>query len=398
MMIHVKEKSLAVLADAYTSPLFLNTLVRDGIPAFAKGERLIEEFETFCHGLKLLDKPGALNIVAQPDSKLLLNSEIFLPCLIDHGDPSKAEAIRIFLDKLKFRHLLSKSFPDYFFTEARADELREISLPTGKNFVIKPSSGFSGIGVKGINGTNDLHEKADDLLSDVRRNAESLNSDLLSSDRFLIEEHIKGEEVACDAYFNSGGKPVILGIYNHPQLENDFRDILYYTSPSLVQKMHPRIEDFLQRLSSQVAVKNFPLHAEFRLKRNKLVPMEINPMKFGSFSLPDLTFFAFNLNPYRYYYNDVKPDWKEILSKAEDMIFFRVLSRLGTSIAGGQKPELKLEIEPDHDEFASIFPDLIGYCKLDLRRYPAYSIAFGRAENVEELQKYLMIDFNDYIS
>ena len=389
-MIHVKDKSLAVLEDTYASPLFLNTLIRECIPAFAKGERLIEEFKTHCQGLKLLDKIDALNIIAQPDSKLLLNSEIFLPCLIDHGDPAKADAIRIFKDKIKFRQLLSRFFPDYFFTQAEPDELGVINLPLGKNFVIKPSSGFSGIGVKGVKGTKDLHEKVDDLLSEMEQNAESFSSELLNSNRFLIEEHIKGEEIACDAYFNSIGEPVILGIYDHPQLEDDFRDILYYTSSDLVKKMHPRIEDFLRRLSSQMAVKNFPLHAEFRLQRNRLLPIEINPMKFGSFSLPDLTFFAFNLNPYRYYYNDLKPEWKDLLSKAEDKILFRVLSRLDAKAAEGQKP--------DHDEFASAFPDLVGYCKLDLKRYPAFSIAFGQAYKADELKRYLRMNFNDYIS
>lgn len=391
MTISVKDKSLAVLADAYASPLFLNALVREGIPAFAKGERLIEEFKTYCRGLKLLDKADALNIIAQPDSKLLLNSEIFLPCLINHGDPTKAESIRTFKDKLKFRQFLSKSFPDYFFAEAKADELKDIDLPSGRDYIIKPSSGLSGTGVTRIRGDKDLHEKVDNLLSEVGQNARSFSPDLLNPDRFLIEEHIKGDEIACDAYFNSRGEPVILGIYDHPLLdEDDFRDVLYFTSSDLIQKMHPRIGDFLRRLSSQMVVRNFPVHAEFRLQRNRLMPIEINPMKFGSFGLPDLTFFAFMLNPYRYYYYEQKPDWKEFLPKAEDKIFYRVLSRMKAPLAEGEKP--------DHDEFASAFPDLVGYCKLDPERYPAFSIAFGKADRADELKRYLKVDFHDYIS
>jgi len=391
MTIPVKDKSLAILADTYASPLFLNTLVREGIPTFAQGDRLRDEFKRYCPGLKLLDKADALNIISQPDSKLLLNSEIFLPCLINHIDPAKAEAIRTFKDKPKFRQLLGKSFPDYFFTVAKADELKDIDLPSGKDYVIKPSSGFSGTGVRRINDAKDLREKADDLLSELEQNAGSFSSDLLSSDRFLIEEHIKGEEIACDAYFNSKGEPVIVGIYNHPLLdEDDFSDILYYTSPDLIKKMHPRIEDFLRRLSSQMVIRNFPIHAEFRLQRNRLLPIEVNPMKFGSFSLPDLTFFAFSLNPYRYYYNEQKPDWKDILSNAEDKVFYRVLSRMKAPLAEGEKP--------DHDEFASAFPDLVGYCKLDPNRHPAFSIAFGRADKADELHRYLRIDFRDYIS
>lgn len=411
MTISVKDNSLAILADTYASPLFLNTLVRERIPALAQGDRLREEFKRYCTGLKLLDKADALDIIAQPDSRILSNSEIFLPCLINHSDSARAEAIRIFKDKPKFRRLLSKSFPDYFFTVAKADELKDISLPSGRDYVIKPSSGLSGTGVTRIKGDKDLHDKADDLISEVRQNAGSLSSDVLSSnilspdvlssdilspdilspDRFLIEEHIKGDEIVCDAYFNSNGVPVILGIYGHPLLdEDDFRDILYYTSSDLIRKMHPRIEDLLRRLSSEMVVRNLPIHAEFRLQRNRLMPIEINPMKFGSFSLPDLTFFAFMLNPYKYYYNEQKPDWKEFLPKAEDKISYRVLSRMNVSLAEGETP--------DHDEFASAFPDLVGYCRLDPKRYPAFSIAFGKTEKADDLKRYLRMDFHNYIS
>lgn len=387
----MKDRSIALLADAYISPMFLNTLIREGIPAFAKGERLENEFKKYCPGLKILDKINALEIIAQPDSRILTNAESILTCTIRHGEPSRAEDIRIFKDKPRFRQLLSKAFPDYFFVEVEADKLKEIDLPPGKDYIIKPSSGLFGIGLRRVKNSADLKKKADELLSEVGRSTDSFGPDLLSADRFLIEEYIKGEEIACDAFFNSLGEPVILGIYAHPLLdEDDFRDILYYTSAALVDRMLPRIGDFLRRLSTQMMIKNYPLHAKFRLKGNRLMPIEINPMRFGSFSLPELTFFAFGLNPYKYYYLDQKPDWNRALSQAEDKIIFRVLSRLEIPPADGQ--------EPDHDEFASAFEDLIAYCKLDLTRYPAFSVAFGKAGNVQELQKYLDTDFKEYLT
>lgn len=387
----MKDRSIALLADAYISPMFLNTLIRDGIPAFAQGERLEDEFKKYCPGLKILDKANASEIIAKHDSRILTNAESLLPCTIKHGDPSKAEGTKIFNDKLRFRQLLSKSFPDYFFAEALADKLKETDLPPGKDYVIKPSLGLSGIGLRRIKDGADLKKKADELLSEVGRSADSLGPDLLSRDRFLIEEYIRGEEIACDAFFNSLGEPVILGIYAHPLLnEDDFRDILYYTSAALVDRMLPRVGDFLRRLSSQMEIRNYPLHAEFRLKGNRLMPIEINPMRFGSFSLPELTFFAFGLNPYKYYYLDQKPDWNRALSQAEDKIIFRVLSRLEAPYRENKKP--------DHEEFASAFENLIAYCKLDLTRYPAFSIAFGQAGNVQELQKYLDTDFREYLT
>jgi hypothetical protein len=388
---NAKDKSLAMLTDAYLSPLLLNTLVRDGIPAAARGGRLKEEFRRFCGDLRMLDKADALNIIAQPESRLLINSEDFLPCLIDHLDQKRAEGIRVFRDRLRFRQLLRNAFPDYFFAEVGADRIKEFDLAPGKDYMIKPSAGLSGMVPRRIKDGAGLKNAADELRSGAEESTGSLGPDISNIETFLIEEYIRGEEMACDAFFNSKGEPVILGIYAHPLLnEDDFRDILYYTSAELVDRMLPRIEDLLRRISSRMKTQNFPMHATFRLQRNRLMPIKISPMSFGSFSLPDLNFFAFGLNPYRYYYQDRKPDWKDLLSRAEDKIFFRVLSRL-------QAPHEK-GLHPDHDKFASVFPDLIGYCKLDAARYPAFSVAFGRAENAGEVRMYLDINFQDYIS
>jgi len=75
---------------------------------------------------------------------------------------------------------------------------------------------------------------------------------------------------------------------------------------------------------------------------------------------------------------------------AEDDIFFRVLSRLSAAVPVGKKP--------DHEEFADTFQNLVGYCKLDPDRYPAFSIAFGRTDNLEDVRKYLNMDFRDFLT
>ena len=66
-------------------------------------------------------------------------------------------------------------------------------------------------------------------------------------------ESVRGDEFACDAYFNAKGEPVVLGIYAHPFLDGkDSRDIVYYTSQEIVRKNLPRMEDSLKELSSRI--------------------------------------------------------------------------------------------------------------------------------------------------
>jgi hypothetical protein len=321
----VKKNSIALLTDAYTSPLLINTLTKEEVPVYAKSNRLKTELGIYCPNLILLDEYEAANIVAKPDSVLYTNSvegffaieELFsIPMEIDVYDSLK--------DKLGLGILLSKAFAD----------LGQRGVETGG----------------GIN-----------------------------------------EEYVCDAYFDANGEPVVLGIYAHPFLnENDFRDIVYYTSQDIMRKMLPQIEKSLSKLSDQMNLKNLPLNAKFKLKEKHLMPTEVNPGSFGSFSISDLLFFAFGINPYKQYFIGQKPDWEGLLPLAGDDIFFRVLGRLQSAVPAGTKP--------DHELFADTFENLVGYCKLDPERYPAFSIAFGRTGDLEHVNKYLRMDFQDYLT
>jgi hypothetical protein len=147
----------------------------------------------------------------------------------------------------------------------------------------------------------------------------------------------------------------VLGIYAHPLLdEEDFRDIVYYTSAGIMKKMLPRISDFLRRLSSQTGLRGIPMHAEFRMQKNRLMPIDVNPLRFGSFSLPDLTFFAFGLN----HINTITIIWSHSgtgFSQAGEDIFFRVLTgcqkdrREAPDHEGSPMPSIMLDTAGDNE-------------------------------------------------
>jgi hypothetical protein len=344
----VKERSLAILADAYTSPLLLNTLLREEIPTWARIPRLKEDLEKNCQGLHILDDYKASQIVSDPHSKIFLNSaDVVLTALVER---SKAE-VEAIEGRLKAIKLLEDR-----------EGLRKALNMVGKGPSKESSSG------------------------EIRN----------------------GQRIVCDAYFNSRGEPVVLGIYassvskDGPQassaIANDqeqpqkqqLHGTLYYTSPEIIRKRLPRMEDMLRKISPAKEIKNIPFHAEFALQRNRLLFSEAIPMSFGAFSLSDLPFFAFNINPYRYYFRDTIPEWKKTLERSEEKINFWVLSDLGQKAPAGA--------EADHDEYIETFEDLMGYCKLDLNRYTAFSVAFGRADSLEGVVKYANFDFASYVN
>jgi hypothetical protein len=373
--------------------MLLNTLLREGIPVAAKGP-LQEELARFCPGLKLASKDEALQIVSQQDSLILANAEGLLPCLLSgSADSSRREAIRQFKDKPALRELAGQSGSTTHSQVVEGSRLKEVKLASDRSFIVKPSVGLHGIGIRKVNRASDLDTIADEILEEARKGAAHFGSELLSADRFLIEEYVRGEEFACDAYLDGSGEPVILGVYGHPRLnDDDLRDIIYYTSSEMVKKMLPRMSDFLRKLAERTGIRGLPLHAEFRRRGRELIPNEINPMRFGDFGLPDLTFFAFGVNPYRHYFQQQSPQWDKILPQSGKEIFFRVLSRLPGE--PGEAAGKKIE----HEEFADTFEHLAGYCRLDPMRYPAFSIAFAKEKKMKDVTKYLSIDFQDFVS
>ena len=66
---------MALLTDAYTSPLLINTLTKEEVPVYAKSNRLKVELKRYCPNLILLDEYEAANIIAKPDSILYTNSD-----------------------------------------------------------------------------------------------------------------------------------------------------------------------------------------------------------------------------------------------------------------------------------------------------------------------------------
>ncbi|WP_287273102.1 MULTISPECIES: ATP-grasp domain-containing protein [unclassified Okeania] len=132
---------------------------------------------------------------------------------------------------------------------------------------------------------------------------------VLNTNSLIIEEYIDGEEFAVDAYYNSIGKPVILGIFKHIfSSDNSVSQRVYCLFKEIIESNLEELTNFLEKIGDFARVKNFPVHIELRRNSNGiLLPIEVNPIRFGGWcTTADLSFLAYGFNPYLYFYYQKK--------------------------------------------------------------------------------------------
>jgi len=78
---------------------------------------------------------------------------------------------------------------------------------------------------------------------------------------------------------------------------------LYDTSQSIYAHFSGMVIDFFQSLQKRgINLKNFPVHAEFKVIGTRLIPIEINLYRFGGYGLADMLHHACGINPYETYF------------------------------------------------------------------------------------------------
>ncbi len=203
------------------------------------------------------------------------------------------EKIDLFKNKVKFRKLLEPVNPGFFFREVAWEELEDLApenLP--RPFVIKPAVGFFSMAVRKVNRSGDWDGVKKAIRTEIVKVKDLYPSEVLDATSFIIEENIEGEEFAVDAYFDASGEPVILGIFHHLfSSGEDVSDRVYYTSRAVVLDNLEEFSRFLGTVGELSGVRDFPVHVELRrTAAGVLVPIEINPMRFGGWcSTPDMT-------------------------------------------------------------------------------------------------------------
>ena len=309
--------------------------------------------------------------------------------------PKKIEQ---FKNKAKFRELTQSMFPKFFFKEVLIAELESVQIDGFPlPFIIKPNVGFFSMGVHKVTNTKEWEKTIAAIREEIEQMRGLYPDEVLGTGSFIIEQCIDGDEFAVDAYFNSLGEPVILNILHHTfSSESDVSDRVYTTSKEIIENNLGEFTKFVGIIGFLTNTKNFPVHIELRRDKDGIIlPIEVNPMRFGGWcSTPDLAFAAYGINPYQYYYNQQKPNWTELLNGKEAKLFSVVVLDNSTGIKGEEI------VSFDFDRLLTYFEKPLELRIIDCKKYPVFGFLFTETKegNSKELEYILKSDLTEFVA
>ncbi len=307
------------------------------------------------------------------------------------------EKILFFKNKVKFRELIKDIYPDYFYKEIKLSEIEDLVIDSIQfPFVIKPSVGFFSMGVYKVETHDEWETISKKIIHEVKNMKTVYPKEVIDMDKFIIEEFINGEEYAIDCYFNNKGEPVVLNILHHVfSSGKDVSDRVYSTSKEIIEKYVSKIEGFLKIIGKKLDLKNFPIHIEVRIDANeKIIPIEVNPLRFGGWcTTGDLSWYAYGINSYAYFFKQIKPNWDKILKSKSGKIYSIIVLDNNSGIH-----------ENDIDSFnykklLGDFKSPLVLRKVDYREYPVFGFLFteNNSTNTKELNRILRSNLREYI-
>ncbi|MCD6596766.1 MAG: ATP-grasp domain-containing protein [Bacteroidales bacterium] len=350
-------------------------------------------------GYNILNEEEAIQSAKSIKTLLIYtNSENSIGWIAEHlkftGLPEK---INLFKDKVRFRKMIKPMYPDFYFKEVLLNDLDELNIDhIPLPFVIKPSVGFFSVGVHMVSVRDEWEDTKKAIRADLHAMEDAYPQEVIDTSVFIIEEIIEGDEFAVDAYFDSEGNPVILNIYEHVfSSKDDVSDRVYISSKSVIESNLDQFTQFLKEIGGLAEVKNFPVHAELRRgDSGDIVPIEINPMRFGGLcTTADMTWFSYGFNPYEYYFNQERPNWEEILKDKEGKLYSIVVLDNSTGVDENEISSF------NYDRLMTRFEKPIELRKLDYKKYSVFGFLFTetRKDNFEELEGILKSDLKEYI-
>ena len=107
--------------------------------------------------------------------------------------------------------------------------------------------------------------------------------------------------------------------------------MIYYTNKSIFETIYDEAILFFNKLNDKLQVKNIALHSEFK-RADKLVPIEINSMRFGGMGLGNMVYHSMKVNPYEHFINEQGPDWDKIWDSHSNSNFVYFIAYNGTLV------------------------------------------------------------------
>jgi hypothetical protein len=299
----------------------------------------------------------------------------------------------VFKDKVAFRDMVQQLYPGFRYREVAFDQLDELaSADVPYPCIIKPSVGFHSTGVYRVDAPSDWSRVTGLIRQEMVQMEGVYPKEVMNASQFILEELIEGEEYAIDVYFNGDGKPVILNILHHIfSSADDVSDRVYITSGNLIRQFHARFTDMLQAIGSIAGVRNFSCHVEVRVTaEGSVIPIEVNPTRFAGWCCTDLSQFAYGINTYEYYLNQLLPDWDTLLANNMDRTYALIVGDVPKTIQRSQIESV------DYEAFLGIFSKPLDIRKVDFRQYPIFAFLFAEVQP-HEIERMLRANLSEFI-
>jgi len=351
-------------------------------------------------GTKVISEDEAIEIARKTDNPVMyMTSENSIDWITKNlAFSNLPEKIALFKDKLKFRELTKSIFPNFYFKGVCVEDLTKIQFKEiTQPFIIKPKVGFFSMGVYKVSSYKEWINTIDLIIEEIEQIKDLYPKEVLDTSSFIIEQFINGEEFAVDAYYNSTGEPVILSILKHTfSSDKDVSDRVYTSSKDIIENNLKEFTNFTEKIGKLAGVKNFPIHIELRRDDDgTLLPIEVNPMRFGGWcTTADISFLAYGFNPYLYYYSQKKPNWSEVLKGKEEKLFSIIVLDNSTGI------DVNKITSFNYEKLLLNFEKPIELRKIDYKKYPVFGFLFTetREDNFIELKNILDSDLNEFVS
>lgn len=385
---------MIIVEKPYASELLIDSIAQNDWPVLDNAA--IEDANIEKGAFYIIPSENAKKYFINQEYPLIYaNSENAIDWVLENLPKSNLSGyIKLFKDKILFREKLKEIYPDFYFESVEFDAIKNIS-PDKIKFpvVIKPAIGFLSFGVHTVMDAKEWKDVVSKLEKEMK-NATSLYPEtVINSSKFIIEELIDGEEFAIDTYYDRDGEPVILNIFQHPFLNNkDVSDRIYMMSIGIMIKYMAKFSVLLRDLGKIGNMHNFPMHIEVRVTRDgRIIPIEVNPMRFAGWCTTDVAKYAWGINVYECFFNQIKPDWNKILGEAKKGVYYFSMA------------EVPLELDRakikgfDYEKCLANYSDILEVRRVNFKSNPLFAIVFGHTNDKNEIINILSFKTKDYV-
>ncbi|MPN63042.1 hypothetical protein SDC9_210796 [bioreactor metagenome] len=134
---------------------------------------------------------------------------------------------------------------------------------------------------------------------------------------------------------------------------------------------------------------------EFRVGTDRRIQLiELNPMRFAGWCTTDIAHFAYGINTYKYFLQQLEPDWDKILDGKEGKNFCLVILNRSVEI------DSKSVKSFDYEKLLADFEKPLELRKADQEKYGLFGYIFTETKDNSwsEIERILKSDLREYIN